>query len=369
MAGGRRAYVNSQTHEGESALYLAAQHGHLAAVRPLLRACADVNQLTNDRSCALYAAVDGGHKEIVQLLVSEGAEVNGTHTACCWTCLHLAVYKGYEEILRILVGVCRLETVDDHNITPLFVAAQYGRHGCLEILANAGANVNAQAADLATPLMLASQEGHERCLEVLLDHGADPNLPCSNDWPQLPIHAAAEFGHRRILERLIAVTDRACDRAEGMVSPMYMAVKRSGQSMMGLLLRAGYSPDAQDCSHSLGGIMLYFLLFPGVCSALHYYYVVDTAMTWMDAQSYCREHYDDLATIDSLEDQQRLEEAAQGFSGSAWIGLYDDVKSWTCLFLIDEKMTWLEAQSYCREHFTDLVSIRDENEYKVVAEK
>ncbi|KAG7256534.1 hypothetical protein CRUP_015432 [Coryphaenoides rupestris] len=115
--------------------------------------------------------------------------------------------------------------------------------------------------------------------------------------------------------------------------------------------------------------MLYFLLFPGVCSALHYYYVVDTAMTWMDARRYCREHYNDLATIDSLEDQQRLEDVAGGYTGPAWIGLYDDVKSWTCLFLIDEKMTWLEAQSYCREHFTDLVSIRDENEYKVVAEK
>ena len=45
--------------------------------------------------------------------------------------------------------------------------------------------------------MLASQEGHEGCVEVLVQHGADPNLACSSDWPQLPIHAAAEFGHRR----------------------------------------------------------------------------------------------------------------------------------------------------------------------------
>ena len=58
-----------------------------------------------------------------------------------------------------------------------------------------GANVNAQAADLATPLLIASQEGHQACVDLLLDHGADPNKACSNNWPQLPIHAAAEFGH------------------------------------------------------------------------------------------------------------------------------------------------------------------------------
>ena len=45
--------------------------------------------------------------------------------------------------------------------------------------------------------MLASQEGHDGCVEVLLRHGADPNLACSSEWPQLPIHAAAEFGHPR----------------------------------------------------------------------------------------------------------------------------------------------------------------------------
>ncbi|CAL8379471.1 unnamed protein product [Gadus morhua 'NCC'] len=250
-AGGLRAFVNAQTHEGESALFLAAQRGHLAVVRLLLKAHANIDQSTNDLSSPLYAAVDGGHKEVVQLLVSRGAEVNGTHTACRWTCLHHAVYKGYREIVGVLIGVARLEAVDDHSITPLFVAAQYGRRRCLEALVGAGANVNAQAADLATPLMLASQEGHEGCVEVLVQHGADPNLACSSDWPQLPIHAAAEFGHRRILERLIGITDRACDRGEGRVSPLYMAVRKPSPSV-GLLLREGYSPDAQDCTPILG---------------------------------------------------------------------------------------------------------------------
>uniref|UniRef100_A0A3Q3K1J6 SOCS box domain-containing protein n=1 Tax=Monopterus albus TaxID=43700 RepID=A0A3Q3K1J6_MONAL len=249
---GSRAYVNSLTHEGESACHLAAQRGHLAVVQLLLEAHANIDQLTNDLSCPLYAAVDGGHKEVVELLVCEGAEVNRTHTASCWTCLHQAVYKGHSEIVRILINVCNLEAVDDHRITPLFLAAQYGQQECLEILVNAGANVNTQAADLATPLLIASQEGHQACVDFLLDHGADPNKACSLDWPQLPIHAAAEFGHIGILRRLIAVTDRKCDRGDGMVSPLYMTVKNNHIKCVELLLKEGYSPDAQDCTHILG---------------------------------------------------------------------------------------------------------------------
>ncbi|XP_056286146.1 ankyrin repeat and SOCS box protein 3 isoform X2 [Pseudoliparis swirei] len=248
----RGAFVNSLTHEGESACYLAAQRGHLAAVRLLLRAHADIDQLTNDSSCPLYAAVGGGHREVVELLVGEGAEVDRTHTASCWTCLHQAVHKGHKEIVRILVGVCNLEAVDDHEISPLFVAAQYGRRECLEILVNAGADVSTRAADLATPLLIASQEGHGACVDFLLERGADPDAACSLEWPQLPIHAAAEFGHIGVLRRLIAVTDRVCDRGTGAVSPLYAAVHRRQSRSVELLLREGYSADAQDCSLLLG---------------------------------------------------------------------------------------------------------------------
>ncbi|KAM9837269.1 ankyrin repeat and SOCS box protein 3 [Aulostomus maculatus] len=247
----RRAYVNGLSHEGESACYLAAQRGHLKVVRLLLKAHADVDQLTNDLSCPLYAAVDGGHKDVVELLVREGAEVNRIHTASCWTSLHQAVYKGHSEIVRLLAKLCNLEAVDDHRISPLFVASQYGQQECLEILVNAGANVNTQAADLATPLFISAQEGHGAAVDFLLDHGADPNMACSQDWAQLPIHAAAEFGHCGILRRLIAATDRACDRTPGMVSPLYLAVHAPQNKSIEMLLMEGFSPDAQDCTDTL----------------------------------------------------------------------------------------------------------------------
>uniref|UniRef100_A0A3Q3H0E2 Ankyrin repeat and SOCS box containing 3 n=1 Tax=Labrus bergylta TaxID=56723 RepID=A0A3Q3H0E2_9LABR len=98
----------------------------------------------------------------------------------------------------------------------------------------------------------AAAEGHVACVDFLLDHGADPNTACSLDWPQLPLHAAAEFGHIRVLKRLIAVTDRVCDHGEGAVSPLYVAVYRDQSRSVEVLLEGGYSPDAQDCTHILG---------------------------------------------------------------------------------------------------------------------
>ncbi|XP_036428328.1 ankyrin repeat and SOCS box protein 3 isoform X1 [Colossoma macropomum] len=240
-------YVNSPTHNSETPLYFAAKNGHIRAANRLIKGGADINKMSNDLSCPLFAAVDGGHKEVVELLVSKGAEVNGTHSTSGWSCLHQAVYKGHTEIVKFLVSVCSLEAVDDYGITPLFVAAQYGRHECLEVLANAGANVNCQAKDLATPLFIAAQEGHLSCVELLLAQKADPNLYCNEDQWQLPIHAAAQFCRLSILEKLISVTGRDCDQGKGKVSPVYLAVLSGQADSLRPLLREGYSPNAQSC--------------------------------------------------------------------------------------------------------------------------
>jgi len=53
-------------------------------------------------------------------------------------------------------------------------------------------------------------------------------------------------------------------------------------------------------------------------------------MTWTDAQSYCREHFVDLATVDSMEDMQGLINQTNNPGDWVWIGLTRDrsVSSW-----------------------------------------
>ncbi|XP_045886735.1 uncharacterized protein LOC123957741 [Micropterus dolomieu] len=74
---------------------------------------------------------------------------------------------------------------------------------------------------------------------------------------------------------------------------------------------------------------------------------VNDLKTWSEAQSYCREHYTDLASVRNRTENAQINKLAQ--YKPIWIGLYRD--SWKC-----------EAQSYCREHYTDLASVRNRTE-------
>nr|XP_015194916.1 PREDICTED: uncharacterized protein LOC102699260 [Lepisosteus oculatus] len=64
------------------------------------------------------------------------------------------------------------------------------------------------------------------------------------------------------------------------------------------------------------------------CCARQYHFV-SLEKNWTEAQSYCRENYTDLAVIDSPEDnEQLLQTAGNPLQYAGWIGLYWDQWSW-----------------------------------------
>ncbi|KAK7171290.1 hypothetical protein R3I94_001282 [Phoxinus phoxinus] len=149
-------------------------------------------------------------------------------------------------------------------------------------------------------------------------------------------------------------------------------------------------------------------------------------MLWGKAQNYCRENHIDLATVQSVEDWTTLQEleVEEKYFAFSWIGLYNDINSWrwsyqeesvefkswepgqpdnygwgeecvavyytgvwrdyfcdqtryfVCsdertnatekLVLIQTQMTWLNAQEYCREHYTDLATVRSPDDNKQI---
>ncbi|XP_029112225.1 C-type mannose receptor 2-like [Scleropages formosus] len=147
--------------------------------------------------------------------------------------------------------------------------------------------------------------------------------------------------------------------------------------------------------------MIFLMLFrPGLCrlsSCLTYeYHFANMNKNWTEAQSYCRENYTDLVTIDNPEEMNRVINRVNltGYTGPAWIGLKkgnswkwqwsladtpsyneNDIGLWdkaanqpdwmigaqgttNPYILIETYLTWREAQRYCRENYTDLASVR-----------
>ena len=124
---------------GYTPLIIAAQKGHIDAVRTLIEHGADVN--TNDwlggtpLSCASMA----GHTEIVKLLLLKGAKA-GSSDILGLTPLHLASRHGYTEIVSLLL--------------------EYK------------ANMNALDQRCKSPSQLAKENGHAETARLLKGHGA-----------------------------------------------------------------------------------------------------------------------------------------------------------------------------------------------------
>jgi ankyrin repeat protein len=117
-----------------SALMSAAETGNLEMVRILLDAGCDVNARCKNGWTPLTRAIDFNRVDAVRMLLAAGANVKNALGAASW--------RGYNEIVQLLLDAGA--DVDQLSMygTPLMMAANGSRSATVRLLLDRGANVN-----------------------------------------------------------------------------------------------------------------------------------------------------------------------------------------------------------------------------------
>ncbi len=141
----------------------------------------------------------GKTEQVRQLLESLPADV----IAGCRAALHIAAQGGHVDFVQLLLDAgVDVNAEDEEEGIPLVVAARGGFCAVLDLLLSAGAAIDAADADRCTALAAAAGKGHLNAVSLLLDRGAAVNG--SDTGPRrTPLMAACGDGHSDVVELLL----------------------------------------------------------------------------------------------------------------------------------------------------------------------
>ena len=120
---------------------------------------------------ALYVAVDAGHLAAMKTLLSRSANV-WTRDIYEWTLLHRAAYRGYYKIVLELLSQINAEVKTYDNWTPLHEAAYAGHLEVVTVLIENEADIDARTIRGFKPIDLAFDGGHVETVRYLRSKGA-----------------------------------------------------------------------------------------------------------------------------------------------------------------------------------------------------
>ena len=125
--------------DGLPGLVLAVRDGSLKSAQLLLsqnKTLIDARS-PQDESALMMAALHG-HEALVKALIAKGADVNKTG----WAPLHYAATKGHISIIKLLLEKSAyIDAESPNRSTPLMMAAMYGTFDTVKLLIEEGADV------------------------------------------------------------------------------------------------------------------------------------------------------------------------------------------------------------------------------------
>lgn len=146
--------------------------GDVAELQQMLLAGADVNARNEEEATLLMLASYAGNLAMVEALIEAGADVNA-QDARGWSPITRAVYnaehnRGFAEVVQVLINAgANIEAPITYGVRPLMLAAGYGETAVVEVLLQANAEVLAKNEGGYTALMMVKQKHYVDVVNLL----------------------------------------------------------------------------------------------------------------------------------------------------------------------------------------------------------
>ena len=223
----------------------------------------------NGRS-PLHKASMSGHLDVVKMLVRAGSGVPVTDKLGD-TCLILASYKGHTETVRYLVGLKEvdLEHADSTGCSALRHAVVRNHPDVVEVLIDAGADIETRGIYDRSPLLVASQRGNPRVVEVLVKAGVE--VCVTDNEGNACLTLAAANGHTETVRTLLCMPEVDVNHSNisGKTS-LHRAVLKKRSDVVQLLIDAGADVEVKrdgwsplHCASELGELDIVQMLEAG----------------------------------------------------------------------------------------------------------
>ena len=193
------ALVNARNERGHSPVLIAQYHKQRDLVAILLAAGPELD---------IFDAASVGRTERVAEWLDRDPSLLNAYSSDGFYPLGLAAFFGHPETVALLLArgadIAQVAR-NPMRVQPLHAAVGSRSLQVVELIANAGAPIDAKQQEGFTPLHAAVHQGNLEMTRVLLAHGADPKL--QNDGGKSAIGLAAEANHAAILKLLKGQTD------------------------------------------------------------------------------------------------------------------------------------------------------------------
>ncbi|XP_066207814.1 ankyrin repeat and SOCS box protein 14 isoform X2 [Saccopteryx leptura] len=249
------AHPDPQSSYGFTPLALAAQSGHTKIMEILLQKGANALGQASDSSSILLEAASGGNPDSVTLLLEYGADANIPKNSGHLP-IHVAADRGHLLALKTLVAVTDFAAIKQSGISPVHCAAAGAHPQCLELLIQAGFDVNFMLDQRIrkhyddhrkSALYFAVSNGDLSSVKLLLSAGALPNQD-----PVNCLQIALRLGNYELVSLLLrhgANVNYFC-RVNPLHFPSALQYTLKDEVMLRMLLNYGYDTErCFDCPH------------------------------------------------------------------------------------------------------------------------